>query len=84
MDLEPSVSPQETIDLFEATLKQPEWIDDKVADQFPSAGSRNTSRIPLSDMCNGEGCGNQVKKRGPSESLGIDLEQLAAKRPKES
>ena len=84
MDLEPTVSPQEMIDLFGAALKQPGWIDDKVADQFPSADSRNTPGMPLSNMCNGEGCGNQGKKRELSESLEIDLEQLAVKRPKES
>ena len=53
MDLEPSVSPQEVIELFEVALRQPGWIDDKVADQFPRAGSKNASGIPLSDMDNG-------------------------------
>jgi len=42
-DLEPSVSPQEVIDLFEAALEQPGWIDDKVADQFPRAGGKKYS-----------------------------------------
>jgi hypothetical protein len=41
------MSPQEVIDLFEAALKQPGWIDDKVGDQFPSAGSKNASGIAL-------------------------------------
>jgi hypothetical protein len=83
-DPEPSVSPQEVIGLFEEALKQPGWIDDKVADQFPRIGSKNTSGIPLSDLDNGAGrCNpNQGKKRGFSKSLGIDLEQLPAKRPK--
>ena len=40
---EPSVSPQEVIGMFEEALKQPGWIDDKVADQFPRAGSKNAS-----------------------------------------
>lgn len=82
VDLEPSVLPQEVIDLFETALKRPGWIDDKVADQFPRAGSRSTSGMPLSGTGSGEGRGNQGKKRGPSKSLGVDLEQLAAKRPK--
>ena len=83
---EPSVSPQEVIDLFEAALRQPGWIDDKVADQFPRTGSKNASGVPLSDLDNGEGhCEpNRGKKRGLSKSLGIDLEQLSAKRPKGS
>jgi len=81
---EPSVSPQEVIDIFDVALKQPGWIDDKVADQFPGAGSKNASGITLSDMDNGENQFNpdQGKKRGFSKSLGVDLEQLSAKRPK--
>jgi hypothetical protein len=82
---EPSVSPQEVIGLFEEALKQPGWIDDKVADQFPRVGSKNASGIPSSDLDN-SGAGrynpNQGKKRVFSKSLGIDLEQLSAKRPK--
>ena len=84
MNLEPSVSPQEVIDRFEAALKQPGWIDDKVADQFPSAASRGTSGMPPSGTGGEEGRGNQGKKRGPSKSLVVDLEQLGAKRPKGS
>lgn len=81
------MSPQEVIDLFEAALEQPGWIDDKVADQFPRTGSKNASGNPLSDMDNGVAdYGNpgqgQSKKRGLSKSLGIDLERLPAKRPK--
>ena len=85
-DLEPSVSPQKVIGLFEEALKQPGWIDDKVADQFPRAGSKNASGIPLLDLDSGDGrCNpNQGKKRGLSKSLGVDLEQLPAKRAKGS
>ena len=80
------MSPQEVIDLFETALRQPGWIDDKVADQFPSPGSKNASGVPLSDLDNGEGrCNpNQGKKRVFGKSLGIDLEQLPAKRLKGS
>ena len=78
------MSPQEVIDLFEAALKQPGWIDDKAVDQFPSAGSRSTSGMALLDGDGGEGCGDQEKKRGLGTSLDIDLEKLAAKRPKGS
>ena len=88
-DPEPSVSPQQVIDLFEAALKQPGWIDDKVADQFPRVGNKNASGNPLSEMDDGTANhGNpghgQSKKRGLSKSLGIDLEQLPVKRPKGS
>ena len=84
MDLEPSVSPQDVIDLFEAALEQPGWIDDKVADQFPRTGSKNASGVPPSDMDDGWDHDNpkQGKKRGFSNSLGVDLEQLPVKRPK--
>ena len=80
------MSPQEVIDLFEAALRQPGWIDDKVADQFPRTSSKNASGVPLSDLDNGEGhCDpNRGNKRGLSKSLGIDLEQLPAKRQKGS
>jgi hypothetical protein len=86
VDPEPSVSPREVIDLFEVALKQPGWIDDKVADQFPRVGSKNASGNPLSEMDNGGNHSNpnQGKKRGLSKSLGVDLEQLPAKRPKGS
>ena len=84
VDPEPSVSPQTMIGLFEAALKQPGWIDDKVEDQFPSVGSRSASGIPLSGAGGGEGRGNQGKKRGPGKSLGVDLGQLGAERPKGS
>ena len=80
------MSPQEIIDLFDTALNQPGWIDDKVADQFPGAGSKNASGITLSDIDNGGNQCNpdQSKKRGFSKSLGVDLEQLSAKRPKGS
>ena len=86
MDLEPSVLPQEVVDLFEAALKQPGWVDDKVADQFPRAVSKNASGMHLSEVDNGGNhvIANQGKKRGISKSLGVDLEQLPAKRPKGS
>ena len=85
VELEPSVSPREVIDLFEAALKRPGWIDDKVPDQFPRPGSRNSSGITLSGADNGGNHDNpnQGKKRGPSKSLGTYLEELPAKRPKE-
>ena len=85
-DPEPSVSPQEVIDLFEAALKQPGWINDKVADQFPSAASMKALGMHPSDLEDGGGYlnPNQGKKRGLTKSLGVDvdLEQLPAKRPK--
>ena len=76
------MSPQEVIDLFELALRQPGWVDDKVPDQFPRAGSKNTSGNILSGMGNGEDYGdpNQGKKRGLSKSLGP--EQLSVKRAK--
>ena len=87
-DIEPSVSPQEVIDLFEAALKQPGWIDDKVADQFPSAASMKALGMDPSELEDGGGYlnPNQGKKRGFTKSLGVDvdLEQLPAKRPKGS
>ena len=83
-DLEPSVSLREVIDLFEAALEQPGWIDDKVEDQFPSAASKNALGMDPSDLDDGGGylSPNQGKKRGLTKSLGVDLEQLPAKRPK--
>lgn len=70
---EPSVSPQEVINLFEAALKEPGWIDDKVADQFPRTSGKNASSMTLSDLNNGENRRNpnQGKKRGLSKSLGV-------------
>ena len=72
------------IDLIEAALKQPEWIDDKVADQFPRACGKNASGMHFSGVDNGGNNTNtnQGKKRGLSKSLGIDLELLPAKRQK--
>ena len=70
--------------LFEAALEKPGWIDDKVVDQFPRTGGKNGSRMPLSGVDSGANHGNpnQGKKRGISKSLGVDLEQLPAKRMK--
>jgi hypothetical protein len=84
VDPEPSISSQEVIGLFEAALEQPGWIDDKVPDQFPRAGSKNASGMALMETDNGGNPGNpnQGKKRGFSKSLGIDLEQLPVKRLK--
>ena len=78
------MSPQEVICLFEAALKQPGWIDDKVADQVPRASGKNASSMAFSDLDDGENRGNpnQGKKRGLSKSLGTTLEQLPAKRQK--
>ena len=79
---EPSVSPQEMIGLFKAALEKPGWINDKVPDQFPRATNNNTSGIRLSGAKNEQNHGNanQGKKRGLSKSLGVDLEELPAKR----
>ena len=67
--------------LFEAALEQQGWIDDKVPDQFPRTRSKNGSGVPLPESDNGvNGGANQGKKRGLSKSLGVDLEQLPAKR----
>ena len=78
------MSPQEVIHLFEAALRQPGWIDDKVPDQFPRAGGKNASGNPLPEVGNGGDCGDpdQGTKRGLSKSLGVDLEQRSAKRAK--
>ena len=81
---EPLVLPQGVIGLFEAALEKPDWIEDKVADQFPRTWGKNSSGIPLSGAGGGANHGNpnQGKKRGISKSLGADLEQLPAKRMK--
>ena len=76
-DPEPSVLPQEVIDLFEAALQQPGWIDDKVADQFPRTGNKNTSSMADAENRRNP---NQGKKRGFTKSLGTDLEFLPTKR----
>ena len=49
---EPSVSPKEVIDLFEAAIKQPGWIDDKVADQFPNL-TDSKSKLRNSSLTHG-------------------------------
>ena len=69
---EPLVLPQGVIGLFEAALEKPDWIEDKVADQFPRTWGKNSSGIPLSGAGGGANHGNpnQGKKRGISKSLG--------------
>jgi hypothetical protein len=79
---EPSVSPQEVINLFKAALEKPDWIDnDRVPDQFPRTGEKSGSGVPALALDNGVNI-NQGKKRGISKSLGVELEQLTAKRRK--
>lgn len=70
------------IELFKTALEQPGWINDKVEDQFPRARSKNASGVRLSQMGKGtnQDNNNQGKKRGLSKSLGVDLEELPAKR----
>ena len=82
VDSEPSVSPQEVIDLFKAALDKEGWIEDRVPDQFPRAGARIHSRVPATGLDGEVDCANpnQGKKRGPSKSLGVHLEQAPAKR----
>ena len=74
--------PNQVISLFEAALERPDWIDDKVADQFPRSGGKNDSGMPppVSGSGANNGGPNQGKKRGPSKSLAVDLEQNSAKR----
>ena len=74
---EPLVSPQEVIGLLEMALKQPGWTDDKVADQFPRTGNKNTSSMANAENRHNH---NQGKKREFTESLGTDLEFLPTKR----
>ena len=74
--------PNQVISLFEAALEQPGWIDDKVVDQFPRSGDKNGSGMPplgSGSRANG-GDPNQGKKRRPSKSSAVDLEQVPAKR----
>lgn len=77
---EPSVSPQEVINLFKAALEKPGWINDKVVDQFPRTANRGTSGVRLSNNGPNRDNANQGKKRGLTQSLGVDLEELPAKR----
>lgn len=74
--------PNEVISLFETALEQPDWIEDKVADQFPRARGKNDSVVPPPASGSGANNGNpsQGKKRGPSKSLAVDSEQVPAKR----
>ena len=69
------------IDLLEAALKQPGWIDDKVVDQFPRADGNNASGIALSDPDDVDNH-NNGEKHGFSESLGMDIDQLPVNQPK--
>lgn len=84
VNTEPVMLPQKVVDLFEAALKKPDWIDDKVPDQFPRAGSKNGSGIPLSRSDNeaNHNNPNRGEKRGFGRSLGLDLEGQLAKRQK--
>ena len=81
---EPSVSPKKVIKLFEAALKREGWTDDKVADQFPRAGSTSTSHVPPKmDSVDNHAGPNRVKRPWMSKSLGCDLEhEVLAKRAK--
>ena len=76
--------PDQVISLFEAALEQPGWIDDKVADQFPRSGDKNGLGMP--PPASGSGANdsdpNRGKKRRPSKSPAVDLEQVPAKRPR--
>ena len=76
--------PNQVIGLFEASLEQPDWIDDKVPDQFPESWGENDSRMPPPGSGSGakNGDPSQGKKRGYSKSLTVDLEQALSKRPK--
>jgi hypothetical protein len=75
------MSPLEVIGLFKVALKKPGWTDDKVPDQFPRTGDKSDSGVPALALDNGVNI-NQGKKRGISKSLGVELEQLTAKRRK--
>lgn len=74
------MAPQEVVDLFEAALKQPGWIDDKVPDQFPRVQGKKDSGMPPPGSDSDGANANRGKKRGFSKSLGVDLEQLPEKR----
>ena len=77
---EPSVSPQQVIDLFKSALKQPDWINDVVADQFPRTRRKNGLGVPPLGSDNPV----QGRKRRSSRSLAASLELQAVKRPKPS
>jgi len=85
---EPSVSPEQIIELFEMALELEGWTDDKVADQFPRTGSVATSRTNLSKVekvedVDGPADRNPPKRRWISKSAGNGLEpEGSAKRAK--
>jgi len=74
------------IEMFEAALRQPGWIDDKVPDQFPRGDNKTGSGMVLLEPDSGETHDDrkQGKKRGLSKTVGpgVDPEQLGPKRPK--
>jgi hypothetical protein len=79
---EPSISPQEVIDLFKAALEKPGWIDDRVPDQLTRPVEHTSSGMHPPEV---DGGANRTdpgrgKKRGFSKSWGGDLEQLSVKR----
>ena len=82
MGPEPLVSAQAMIDLFEATLEKPGWIDNKVQDQFPSAGSKSALGVPLLGRGGWKGNGNPGKKHRLTKSLEGNQEQLMVKQIK--
>ena len=72
------------IDLFKAAVERPGWIDDKVPDQFTKTRGKNGSGVqPAASDNVVVRDANQRKKRALSKSLGVDLEQLPAKRQRE-
>ena len=77
---EPSVSPQQVIDLFKTALKQSGWINDVVADQFPRSRRKNGLGVPPPGSDNPV----QGRKRRSSKSLAASLEPQVVKRAKQS
>jgi len=80
---EPSVSPEEMIELFETALELEGWTNDKVADQFPRTGSTATSYTNLSKVekagdVDGPAGRNPPKRRWISKSAGNTLEPEAS------
>ena len=75
---EPLVSPHEVIGLFKAALEQPDWIEDRVSDQFPTAIGKSFSGV--------QSLGNpdQGKKRRLSKSLGANPDTQPGKRKRAS
>ena len=54
--------PNQVIGLFEASLEQPDWMDDKVPDQFPRSWGKNGSGMPPPGS--GSGANNGDPNRG--------------------